>query len=351
MAPAQQVILCPLGEAPTLPSLSLLLSRGTTPSAVCYQQDILNNARKHEDEWLNTALSTIQHVEQLCSTIPEDPSAETNTAPAPHPVIIAYLTSGHPSASAIEACIGAGAFGVLYPPYDVHTAVTVKQLVVAGKDGNTTTVVGLSSPPSHNSSMHLNSVLEDDTKVILTPTALGMGAEHESEKVLSAFGHQRRRISTLSLNRAISVGSQASVESETAIPDGRDPLQTGTSTSSIAHTVATPSTTLSHFPSLSHLYDPLGLQATFDTSRRRSVDTGGIALAFDRAAKRIESVDKVEVEPEAAPERRDSINVVAGDKEQEAANGSNTTQFAEVLGEMYQQTMSSIDIQMGEYEQ
>jgi hypothetical protein len=92
------------------------------------------------------------------------------------------------------------------------------------------------------------------------------------------------------------------------------------------------------------------MYAAFE-SRRRSVDTGRIALAFDRATKRIVPTVKVEASAEPALEdRRESLHM-AGDKEQEAADGTNTTQFAEVLGEMYQQTMSSIDIQMSEYDE
>jgi len=314
----------------------------------------LDRARKVEDDWLATATTTIQHVEQLCSAIPESPGATNGSSPA-QPIIIAYVTSGTPSPTAIETCIGAGAYGVLHPPFGVQTAAIIKHIVTTGRQSTASSTSGLSSPRSLAFSP-LSSVLEDDPKVILTPTALGLGAEHESEKVLSAFGHQRRRRSTqLHLSRVVSPDSAEGAEDETL--QEREPLKTGTSTSSVGHTVATPSTTLSHFPSLSHLYDPFsGLQQppNFDPSRRRSVDTGGIALAFDRATKLVVSVDpvdnKIEHETEHN-EHRPAINVVAGEKEQEAADGTNTTQFAEVLGEMYQQTMSSIDIQMEEYEQ
>lgn len=337
----QQVILCPLGETPSLPSLSLLLARGTTPSAVCFQQDLLERARKVEDDWLHSAVSTIHHVDQLCNAISEN--FEDARGSLPHPVIVAYVTHGTLSPSAVQACISAGAYGVLHPPFVSRTASTLRQLVAAGQEGLTSTVAGLSSPPTQPQSTSY----EDETKVVLTPTALAMGAEHESEKVLSAFTHQRRRLSAqLSLSRVISPTSPIDGESET--PHEREPLRTGTSTSSNAPTVATPGS-LSHFPSLAHLYDPLGLQS-FDASRRRSVDTGGIAIAFDRATKRMIPMEMPDSETMPNGGRRGSINVVAGDKEQEAADGSNTTEFAEVLGEMYQQTMTSIDVQMGEYQ-
>lgn len=341
--PAQQVVLVPLGDTPSLPSLSLLLSRGTTPSAVCFQQDLLDRAAKIEGDWINAATASIQRVQELIKPgFNAAVSGET-------PLVVGYVSHGTLSPAAVQACIAAGASGVLHPPYDAHTALVLNQLVTARKAGKTDTVANLSTSPSHPN-LSMGGSFDDDTNVVLTPTALSMGAEHESEKVLSAFTHHRRRLSAhLNLSRVVTPGSNGSIHGEPH-PD-RDALKTGTTTSSVGQTVATPgSTTLAHFPALAHIYDQTNLTAvTSAEARRRSVDTGGIALAFNRASQRMIPADMAGDPSMHSPNRNGSDAMVAGDKEQEAAD-AHTTQFAEVLGDVHEQTMASINIQMGEYE-
>ncbi|KAL1407396.1 3',5'-cyclic-nucleotide phosphodiesterase [Vanrija albida] len=314
--PAQQVILVPLGATPSLPSLSLLLAQGTTPTAVVFQQDLLDRARKVEEEWLSTALQGIHRVTDLVHQSPIQ-QPQDSSKPA---VVLAYA-DGALSPSAISAIVAAGASGVLRPPpFDRDSVNLLIQLVKAANDGTSPdNLAGLSASPAGSSviSPALSATLEDETKVVLTPTALAMGAEHEGEKFLAA------KLATRSgkLGRVVSNDSAD-------LGDGRVPVPS-----------------LSSLPSAKErILD--SLTVSNDGSRRRSVDTGRIALAFDRQAKRA-----VHFEAAEAPlGRRGSFNVVAGDKEQEAADG-NTAQFAEVLSELYQQTMNSIDIHMAEYDE
>jgi hypothetical protein len=346
----QQVILVPLGDAPPLPSHSLFLAQGTTPSAVCFQQDLLDRARKVEEEFLTEALGRFQKVKEA---IEKEIGSD-----ADQPVILGYLAHGSLAQSSISECLEAGASGVLHPPYDGRTVASLKMLVAAANEGTSSTVALLGSPAV---SAQFSPINEEEGKVILTPTALSMGAEHESEKVLSAsFSSQRRRRSTqmsqISLNRVVSGSSTGSAGlsglSSDLTKEHPDESQHGTSASSNAtnlRTPKTPHTALDDFSFPTHINRLLGTsQVASEAARRRSVDTGGLALAFDRATKRMETIDGA---GEPVEDPADHINVVAGEHEQEVADGSSTTQFAEVLGEMYNQTMMSIDVQMGDYDQ
>ncbi|KLT42542.1 hypothetical protein CC85DRAFT_83339 [Cutaneotrichosporon oleaginosum] len=345
----QQVILVPLGDAPPLPSLSLFLAQGTTPSAVCFQQDLLDRAQKVEEDFLTDALDSIQKVKDA---IQKEIGSDVDP-----PVILGYLAHGSLSQSSISECLEAGASGVLHPPYDGRTVASLKMLVAAANEGTSSTVALAGSPAV--SALQSSPANDDEAKVILTPTALSMGAEHESEKVLSAsFSSQRRRRSTqmshLSLNRVASGSSTGSAGLSALSTDMTkehpgESQQDGLASSHSARTPKSPLTALDDFSFPTHINRLLGTsQAACDAARRRSVDTGGLALAFDRANKRMETIDGA---GEPADDASDHINVVAGDHEQEVADGSSTTQFAEVLGEMYNQTMMSIDVQMGDYEE
>lgn len=344
----QQVILVPLGDAPPLPSLSLFLSQGTTPSAVCFQQDLLDRARKVDEDFLTDALERIQKVKD---TVQKEIGPD-----ADQPVILGYLGQGSLAQSSMSECLETGASGVLHPPYDGRTVALLKMLVAAANEGTSSTVALASSPTT--SALQFSPANDEDSKVILTPTALSMGAEHESEKVLSAsFSSQRRRRSTqmsqMSLNRVVSGSSTGSAALSALSSDITQEHPHGTSTASNATNVlATPKsplTALDDFSFPTHINRLLGTsQSACDAARRSSVDTGGLALAFDRATKRMETIDGT---GEPVDDASDHINVVAGDHEQEVADGISTTQFAEVLGEMYNQTMMSIDVQMGDYDQ
>lgn len=333
-ANVQQVVLVPLGDAPPLPSLSLFLAQGTTPSAVCFQQDLLDRARKVEEAFLTTALDRIKQVKDVI---------QQQIGSDEQPVILGYLAQGSLSQSAIGECLDAGAGGVLHPPYDNRTVLFLKQLVHAANEGTSSTVALLGSPTT--SALQSSPMTEDDGKVILTPTALSMGAEHESEKILSAsFSSQRRRKSTqTSLNRVISGSSTGSAAFSALSSDITQERAEATSAPS-----RPPHSALPEFGFPAQLNKILGTtQSASEAARRRSVDTGGLALAFDRASKKMETIDQ---SGESGDDSSEHINVVAGDHEQELADGSSTTQFAEVLGEMYNQTMMSIDVQMIEYD-
>ncbi|GMK55611.1 hypothetical protein CspeluHIS016_0206670 [Cutaneotrichosporon spelunceum] len=349
----QQVVLVPLGDAPPLPSLSLFLAQGTTPSAVCFQQDMIERARKTEENFLNHALDRIQKVKDVIHEQIEPDDDQ--------PIILGYLSHGSLGQASISECLEAGAAGVLHPPYDGRTVVSLKMLVAAANDGTSSTVALASSPAS--SALQFSPVIEDlDAKVVLTPTALSMGAELESEKVLAAsFTSQRRRRSTqvshLSLNRVMSGSSAGSVglsalSSEITQEITQDSRQSSSESSDATNLLGTPKTPVTTFNDYSfptHINRLLGtLDAASEAARRRSVDTGGLALAFDRASKRMETMDGA---GEPADDASDHINVVAGDHEQDVADGNSSTQFAEVLGDMYNQTMMSIDVQMLDYDE
>lgn len=340
----QQVLLVPLGDAPPLPSLSLFLAQGTTPSAVCFQQDLLDRARKVEESFLADAVDRIEKVKKV---VEQQVASDT----AEQPVILGYLAHGKLSQSAIGECLDAGASGVLHSPYDGRTVALLKHVVAAANEGTSATVA-LSGSPSV-SALQFSPTMEDEAKVILTPTALSMGAEHESERALSAsWSSQRRRRSTqISLNRVISgsstgSGALSSLSSDITQELAGESQQMATSASSKTNP-KTPLTALNDFSFPTHLNRLLGTsQSASDAARRRSVDTGGLALAFDRATKKMETIDQAGESDDSS----EHINVVAGDYEQEVADGSSSTQFAEVLGEMYNQTMMSIDVQMGDYD-
>lgn len=270
-----------------------------------------------EEEWLSTALQGIHKVSDL---IEQSRSQQPQDSSEP-PVIIAYVADGALSPSALSAIVAAGAAGVLRPPpFDADSVNLLIQLVKAANDGTSPdNLVGLSVSPAGSNAISptLSATYEDETKVVLTPTALAMGAEHEGEKFLAA------KLATRSgkLGRVVSNDSADLGEGQAPVPS------------------------LSDLPSAKErILDSLTVNN--DAARRRSVDTGRIALAFDRQAARA-----VHFEAAEGPlARRGSFNVVAGDKEQEAAGG-NTAQFAEVLSELYQQTMNSIDIHMAEYDE
>lgn len=354
-AAPQRVILVPLDEPPVLPSLSILTAKGTTPSAVCYQNDIIQAARRVEDQWINTAISSIERVVQMSNGT--DQHAEEASGQKPT-VILAYMPGSRLSNSALSACVAAGASGFLYPPFDKYTADYIAQLVAAANAGKTAMMVGLpndvASPQSSITSLSLHSGLDDEAKVVLTPTALGKGAEHESERALNASLYPaRRRVSTqLNLSRVISQGSTTSFESEqrgdrsdmthsASIIAQNDQARLSPNVgrrSSLAQTQVSLGD-VGHLPSKYQLLQTM--IASSEDSRRRSVDNGGLALAFDRVTQR------------AVPSPKgfgQTFNVVTREQEQEAAEGSNKTQFAEVLGESFHHILSWIQIQMEDYE-
>lgn len=293
-----------------------------------------------EDQWINNATAGIERVMQLCNGA--DRYAEENEGQKP-PVLLAYVPGSGLSNNALSACVAAGASGFLYPPFDSHTADYIVQLVAAANAGKTATMVGLpndvASPQSSITSLSLHSGFDDEAKVVLTPTALGRGAEHESERALNASLHPaRRRVSTqLNLSRVISQGSTASADSERV--ERNDTVQPSSNVGRRSSLAKVSVGNLGHYPSKYQLLE--SMIANSDDSRRRSVDNGGLALAFDRVTQR------------AVPAPQGfghTFSVIAHEQEQEAAEGSNKTQFAEVLGETFHHILSWIQIQMEDYE-
>lgn len=204
--PVTHVILVPLADSPAFPSLSLLLNSGTTPSAVCFQQDILERAVRAEEQWLKGALAQIKRVADMCTKHRSPLSSATSTArpspvasgpgsptEAPAPLIIAYSANPSLSQSAISSCIAAGVIGVLKPPYDLSTAEMVRRMVQSYKKGELP--VAFQSPFDTSSPYDITASRfsispgggsDETTTVVLPPTALDMGAEHEGEKILAA---------------------------------------------------------------------------------------------------------------------------------------------------------------------
>ncbi|KAL7422124.1 3',5'-cyclic-nucleotide phosphodiesterase [Cryptotrichosporon argae] len=364
---AQHVVLVPLGDSPTLPSLSLLLAKGTTPTAVCFQQDLLDRARRVEDEWLPSATEAIKHIVQM-----RDRSLDADAPLAERPVILAYSANPGLTPSVITACVDAGAAGVLRPPYDYVTSRLLQRMVAAARQGRVSSVVGYgmtTAAPPGSPLAFSGPFGEDDPRVILTPTALSRGAEHEGEKILSAAVHKRGMSASLSSRGVPGVpvaGLNVRYERNEAMSpthtDGRVEPALSTASSASVVTPTSASQPRAELPSPPYAgYDPLAAAVAYERAespRRRSIDTGGLALAVKRAAKRFESVPALPSGPAqdayhfpATPQKQQRHKLVAGDEEQAAAEGKGKAMFAELLGDMYRQTITTIDVQMaGDYE-
>lgn len=347
--PVTHVILVPLADSPTFPSLSLLLNSGTTPSAVCFQQDILERAIRAEERWLKGALAQIQRVVDICterrsansstpSTARPSPVTSGTVSPteAPAPFIIAYSANPSLSQSAISACISAGAIGVLKPPYDLSTAEMVRRMVRSYKEGELP--VTFQSPfdtssPYGMTASHLSISPgggSDETTVVLPPTALDMGAEHEGEKILAAaMGPRRGSSEAWSLARS---DKRSSISQRTSMSrESQSTSRKGSTVSGFAFTSADPfaASCACNSPSSLHLrsnqqtppmYQQTPMEATYrhpeislppaskytypylfyqapsfcsfhpaPDPRRRSVDVGGLAEAIKRASQLYEA--------------------------------------------------------------
>ncbi|WVQ71403.1 hypothetical protein IAR50_000938 [Cryptococcus sp. DSM 104548] len=333
--PLTNIVLVPLADAPSFPSLSLLTNRGTTPTAVCFQQDVLDRARRAEDRWLAGALGQIRRVGEICQ-LDQDGGMEAGKG-AGKPLMVAYSANPALSQNAVSACISAGAIGVLRPPYGPDTAGTLKRMAELQKEGGMPVIFNSPFHPSpavesvhsaHRSSFSAFSGSGgEETSVVLPPTALSMGGagggEHEGERVLSAaVGSSRRgsmgswsvhcdsKRNSLSLDPAAPSSRKGSIQY--GVNFASDPFNSGctcaspalapTSTPGVVHEpsptnarfnephVNTPATDA--FP---YLYDQA---TTFCAShphpkpdpRRRSVDVGGLALAIKRASRLYDGV-------------------------------------------------------------
>ncbi|TYJ52559.1 hypothetical protein B9479_006849 [Cryptococcus floricola] len=362
--PLTNLILVPLADAPSFPSLSLLTNRGTTPTAVCFQQDILNRARRAEDRWLQGALAQIRRVgEMLLGAEKEKGKGK--------PLIMAYSANPALSQNAISACLSAGAIGVLRPPYSPDTAGMVRRMAESYKDGG---VVDLQTPfhsaspavgggggaesvhSNHRSSFSASAMSGEEPSVVLPPTALSMGGgEHEGERVLSAAVGSSRRGSTSSWSVQCD-SKRNSISFEPSLPGSvsrKGSVQYGVNFASdpfgsACTCASSPALLAKHTnpqdpPALLTSKDPLQSPAPTDAfpylydqatvfcashpgpggqgrlrpdPRRRSVDVGGLALAIKRASRLYDTAAREGGVPGigiVAP-RSSSFNAGAGDK-------------------------------------
>ena len=359
------MILVPLCDSPSIPSLSLLLAQGTTPTAVCFQQDVLERARQTEEEWLPSALAQIEEVVsmrdyQTLSTY------ET-------PIVLAYSANPALNPTTTQMCIAAGAAGVLKPPFHGDTARLVKRMVRAAREGRISSVVDLprdTSGSASNTPPALRSYTDrsgDSTKVVLPPTALDMGGEQEGEKVLSAAMTHRRHnsITTASAggrSRQSSNSNQLSLDSLSPT----DPTRRRQDMSILTPTTARQSTpTTEHHHRIHPYVASMSRYRPTHTPRRRSVDVGCLSLALERATTAFEGPLSITdtksgtgftfPPPNTGMKRgktqsdRKSLGG-AGMRMVEHEEESTETHLAELLSAMYRQSTDAMDVQMTEYE-
>ncbi|OCF35312.1 hypothetical protein I316_02858 [Kwoniella heveanensis BCC8398] len=385
--PLTRVVLVPLSDSPAFPSLSLLLQQGTTPTAVCFQQDLLDRAKRSEEEWLPAALEQIRTIANMRQK-GSDPSTSAESAIIPgKPIIIAYSANPAITQTAISACIGAGAAGVLRPPYDLNTADLVMRIVDAYQQGRTLTPSpppsGARTPSPLSRSRSPGSPTSAPTNVVLPPTALDMGAEHEGEKVLSAAvssatGHRK----SLSGNWNTEPVKRSSISG----PPRKQSAASVTASGHLSPPLRSPpisGTGKFDFPPLPQDF-PLPSQASFFAAldpviepRRRSVDIGGLSLALKRASialKPTESGSEARREassggqplkplslieegytfppttPTRAKAQADHISHNHGVEGENVDEEASETELAELLSAMFCHTMTTIEVQMGDYE-
>ncbi|EIW70221.1 hypothetical protein TREMEDRAFT_68552 [Tremella mesenterica DSM 1558] len=340
------VILVPLSDSPSLPSLSLslLLSQGTTPSAVCFQQDLLDRARRTEEEWLPFA------VEQIRTVISMRDRATTTEKP----IVIAFSANPVLTQTTTTACVAAGAAGVLKPPYDLETSRLVWRMVMTARETRTR---------SHS---RLGREKNDDPRVILPPTALTFGGEHEGEMILSAAVrkmHKAHEWHSTSRKNSIVI-----------------PLSTPASRT---HSFASTTPTTAAFNILRQDYEvPMPEASDYHpfleclcacrpsiAARRQSVDIGGLTIAMKRASRVFENSPdppfrnksgkrKEEFTFPFTPSKKANMlqmeekldgKTDAERKEEKKVEEEKSTRLAELLGAMWYQTTKAIDIQMADY--
>jgi hypothetical protein len=350
--PVTPVILVPLSDSPTIPSLSLLLQQGTTPTAVCFQQDLLERAKRSEEEWLPSALAQIRHLIQMkedcLANAAHQSAGETASSPIDPPIILAYSANPAVSPSTISACVNAGASGVLKPPYDLETARLVRRMVRAAKEGRISSVVGLhnlltsrSSPPSQEN--------DSAQKVVLPPTALSMGGEHEGERVLNgAFRPQHRRGNSVNLDQS-QYSSLSSGSRKLSLPPAPPTLlpftiQKKPSTLSTAHSPAI----AEHRNSIDVQLESLLVYQPLVEQRRRSVDVSGLEIALKRAQRAFELVTP-KLNGKTWDDAIDKLDDAKDHESEHDDDALRDTQLAELLSAMYYQTQQTIQIQMDDY--
>ncbi|WWC69681.1 uncharacterized protein I206_103624 [Kwoniella pini CBS 10737] len=369
-----QVVLIPLSDSPAFPSLSLLLQQGTTPTAVCFQQDLLERAKRSEDEWLPGALAQIRSISKIQEKIDRDSSdsassSKSTSSRSSHkqPIIIAYSANPALSQTTINACLSAGAAGVLKPPYELDTAELVMQIINSYREGKPLSTVsspslGRTPSPLLTSRSPLGSPTTEGTTVILPPTALDMGAEHEGERVLGAHRKSLSGSWTTEPPRRASVPGPARKASL--------PTSNGTLSPRL------PTTPKSSFPPLPLDFSlPQQFQLHQYNSecnpRRRSVDVGGLSLALKRASLAFEETFNQPIGttlsqikegysfPPSTPVKSNlggsykssaPGSAVAVKAVSETDSEGEGTELAELLSAMFCHTMTTIEVQMSDYE-
>ena len=357
------VILVPLSDSPALPSLSLLLAQGTTPTAVCFQQDLLERAKRTEDEWLPFAVEKIMNISEMRYRVASsNQQTKAEGASFETPIILAYSANPALSPSTIAACVDAGASGVLKPPYDFETAKLVRRMVRAAREGRISSVVGL---PNRDGLGPMSPTLEEpQMTVVLPPTALRLGGEHEGEKVLSAAvktharGMSEQWISRTAFPAEASPGLSVTLRGERDIAlfaRGGDVSQPLTGPTHEPRLVE------SSFRHPAEQGDPYRLGSLYRhnpayDNRRRSVDVSGLRIALGRAQRAFEAaaapdsskiLTKARLESgysfPATPTKPGRQTLIVEDAD------NKDTELAELLSAMYYQTTVAIQIQMSDY--
>jgi len=313
-SPLSRVLLVPLSDSPTLPSLSLLLAQGTTPSAICFQQDLLDRARRTEADCLPSALHMIGTATRRGSDVAlgDDGQKERSIH------VIAYSANPALAPSVVDECLRAGAIGVLQPPYD--NDVTLKKI----------------------RKMIMWAERSQQVRISFDASEAGGAEQEEVQKSAEAFVKEEEHI----LEDAAAVPSLVGDTTEGHGDDLAQSLDGPTE----ADLATGPAKTL-----YSHL-------AAYDfSSRRRSVDNGGLSLALERAHQaarqyRFKSAADIHalLPSMTPPVKQDRSSSLAGLEgyliaKQEENPQEDATIIAELLGEMYRQTRISIEIQMIDY--
>ena len=344
---------------------------------MCFQQDLLERAKRLEEEWLPSAVAQISSAmeirgqvatEQIQQRQQQQQSLNTNTPPKPEiPVVLAYSANPALSSSTIVACVNAGAAGVLKPPYDLDTARLVRRMVRAAREGRISSVVGYAS---YDSTLGDGSGLSGTAglgKVVLPPTALSMGGEHEGEKVLSgAYRPHRRGTSIAWDTRTLSPVIETSRSRDLLVPNstarkGSIPQALALPTFNPLKSVNTPTSAKTPgyaqdiLEDQNHLLASLYVYNPSYQQRRRSVDTAGLGIALRRAQRAFEaipSVPKAIMQPGFTfPAQRVITDGHGRRFSHQHIDGENCkeTQLAELLSAMFYQTQVATDIQMDEY--
>lgn len=317
---------------------------------MCFQQDLLERARRTEEEWLPSAIEQIRNVADMRDRayVSNSKGLHPNAIVPERAIILAYSANPALSSSTTAACVEAGASGVLKPPFDLDTARLVRRMVRAAREGRISSLVQL--PTELEAVMPRKMSLQDEAQVILPPTALAMGGELEGEKILNAAVHGRK-LSEPRSSISTGPGRKGSLSSAMLPPPH---------TSVSWKSAATPSTgsffppdyeSLRSFSVDINQYRP-GLEI-----RRRSVDVGGLTVAMKRVQQRLDigpPQDRRGSQDDFAAPYATSTN---GRKSKVNKNldldddlAELDTRVAELLSAMYYHTRLTINAAMAEYE-